>query len=444
MLENPLRTAAAVFLDASGLEETIIKEVESESLDGNGMTFDLLKKEIPVPVWIIEYEKNVQVEKTLKHWCNAITASDYAEDPILGALYFQTSVNVSTPAGPLTQVCVKESNAPRTSSAMTQSICIFLRNYARYNKFGPYGNALVPYLDFGKQNIQVRHYPDEDGKPRECLVYVPQTFQNRGKLPLVFALHGSSESVRNYMEESLLYHLADQKGFIVAMPETKLYKLPDQLTGGVPIAWRPRWESCSGWGMEDASCAKNDLRYFARVLDAIVAEYPVDKRRIYGTGHSNGFMMMSLLASSSCGRRFAAVAMTSGVTTVWNNFGTARVPVWMTMGEYDLWSYHLTDETGLTAGLDRWLIRNGLADADNAKEKRISGADETWTDGRHHIAVWKDEQRRPRIRYDWIEKKDHMNTAEENQRFWDEWFSRWAFNDKGERCYTNDGRMESL
>ena len=50
---------------------------------------------------------------------------------------------------------------------------------------------------------------------------------------MVFAIHGSSESIRNYFEESLLYRKADKEGFILVMPETALYFMPDELSGGV-------------------------------------------------------------------------------------------------------------------------------------------------------------------------------------------------------------------
>ena len=220
----------------------------------------------------------------------------------------------------------------------------------------------------------------------------------------------------------------------MVMPETKLYFMPDELSGGVPMAYRPRWEFCRGV-RTDKREAEHDLHFYERVLDAVCAEYPVDTSRIYGTGHSNGFMMISLMASSPCGARFAAAAMTSGITPIWDETGTARIPVWMTMGEYDLWSYRLEDETGLTAGIDAWLQRNGLADERSAREKRLSGADESYTDGRHHVSLWKDGQGQPMLRYDWIEMKDHMNTAEENLRFWDEWFSHWSLGESGIRRY---------
>ena len=146
-------------------------------------------------------------------------------------------------------------------------------------------------------------------------------------------------------------------------------------------------------------------------------------------------MMASLLASSPYGRRFAAVAVTSGVTTVWDDRGTEKIPVYMTMGEYDLWSHDLRDDSGLTQGIDLWLVRNGMATIENARKVRISGASETFVTGRHHCTVWKNGKGIPMIRYDWIAMKDHMNTADENNMFWDEWFSKWTLDKKKGRCY---------
>ena len=256
---------------------------------------------------------------------------------------------------------------------------------------------------------------------------------------MVFAIHGSSESVRNYFEESLLYRKADKEGFILVMPETALYFMPDELSGGVPMAYRPRWAFCSTDLLEDLSCTENDLSYFDRIMTSVIEEYSVDESRIYGTGHSNGFMMTSLLASSPYGSRFAAIAMTSGVTTAWDDQGSEKVPVYMTMGEYDLWGYGLEEENGLTQGIDLWLIRNGLATEENAKQMRISGASKTFIAGRHHCAQWNNAQGIPIVRYDWIEKKDHMNTADENNMFWDQWFSKWTLDKEKGRCY--EGRQ---
>lgn len=445
-MNTPLRVAAAVFLDASDLEEAVIAEAEESSLDGTGvtlddppksfpMTFDLPKAEIPVPVWILEHRLAAQEKRAVAHWQHAIDGVFSREDPVLGQVYTQARDSVCTPDGPIALLCVKETETLRTAPSMTDAICRFLRRYARYNKFGPYGNSLVPYADYEAMGVEVRYFSDRKGGQRECLIYVPRAYRDGRKLPMVFAIHGSSESVRNYFEESLLYRKADKEGFILVMPETALYAMPDALSGGVPMAYRPRWEFCSTRQQEDRNGTENDLDYFERIITAVVAKYPVDERRIYGTGHSNGFMMTSLLASSPCGSRFAAIAMTSGVTTAWDDQGREKVPVYMTMGEYDLWGYGLEEENGLTHGIDLWLIRNGLATEENAKRMRISGASETFSVQRHHCVQWDNAQGIPMVRYDWIEKKDHMNTADENNLFWDQWFSKWTLDKEKGRCY---------
>lgn len=434
-MNAPLRVAAAVFADASDLDDAMIAEAENASLDENNMTFDIPKRDIPVPVWILEHKMSARAEKAAAHWIRAIDGGIPTEDPVLGRVYPQTREIVCTPDGRIAQVCVKETDGSHFTPAVTESVCRFLRRYARYNKSGPYGNSLVPYVDYDAMGVEVRHYPDCNGNPRECLVYVPKAFRDGKKLPMVFAIHGSSESVRNYFEESLLYRKAEKEGFIVVMPETALYFMPDELSGGVPMAYRPRWEFCSTGRLEDLSRTENDLKYLHQVMTSVIESYPVDESRIYGTGHSNGFMMASLLASSAYGRRFAAVAVTSGVTTAWDDRGTERIPVYMTMGEYDLWGYDRAEDNGLTQGIDLWLVRDGLASAENARETRVSGASETFTIGRHHCAVWKDAQGIPMLRYDWIEKKDHMNTPDENNMFWDQWFCKWTLDSKKGRCY---------
>lgn len=435
VLENPLRVAGAVFANASDLEDAAIEKAQAADLSGEGMTFDIPKRDIPVPVWILESRMSAQAERTAAHWLQAIEAGPPTEDPILGTVYKQKRKSICTPDGCIAQVCVKAMKTACPAPAVTDTICHFLRQYARYNKFGPYGNSLVPYVDYEAAGVDVRYYRDCGGDLRECLIYVPKGGSCGEKLPLVFAVHGSSESVRNYFEESLLYRKADRERFIVIMPETALYPMPHELSGGVPMAYRPRWEFCSSKCSEVTGCAKNDLEYFDRVLTSVVAEYPVDESRIYATGHSNGFMMTSLLASSPYGRRFAAIAVTSGVTTVWDDQGTEKIPVYMTMGEYDLWSHDLRDDNGLTQGIDLWLVRNGMATTEDARAVRVSGASESFLTGRHHCTVWKNGKGIPMIRYDWIAMKDHMNTADENNMFWDEWFSKWTLDKEKGRCY---------
>lgn len=428
-MNAPLRVAAAVFTGASDLEEHVIRAAEAGTLDTDEMKFDIPKRDIPVPVWIAEKRFSASAQRAAAHWIHAVSGDDAAQAPTPGEVYTQSRKSVCTPAGPIAQVRLSETDEPPT----TDEICAFLRRYSRYNKAGPYGNSLVPRLDYREAGIDVQYYPDASGKQREYLIYVPKGV--RKKMPMVLAIHGYSESVRNYMEESLWYRKAEKEGFIVVMPETTLYPVPPELSGGAAMACRPRWGFCSNEFSESAGIAKDDLNYLNHVMDEVIAAYPVDETRVYCTGHSNGMMMTSLFASTPFGSRFAAAAATSGITSIWDSTGTACVPVYFTMGEYDLWPYTLEAESSCTKGIDLWLIRNGLARESNVREVRRAGASESFTVGRHHCTQWKNKDGIPLVRYDWIEMKDHMNTADENDMFWDRWFSKWSLEPGKGRCY---------
>lgn len=411
-----------------------LQEAESAVMDADGMVFGLSLKDAPVPVWIIEKKMSAQAQAVADHWIRAIGAGEPEEDATLGTVYTQTRDFPGTPDGKVIRVAVKEDALSSCDPRMTEEICRFLTGYVRFTKTGPYGSTLTRSVDYDALGVEFRYFPDENGNLRECLIYVPREYRGRGKLPLVFAIHGAIESVRNYFEESLWYRKAQEEGFIVAMPETTLYPMPDMLSGGVPKAYRPRWKNLAMAPVECPGDEDDDLQYLDRILNTLTAEYPVDESRMYCTGHSNGCMMTNFLGSSPLGSRFAALAATSGILSTWDPSGTDRIPIWMTMGQYDLWSYHLEEDTSVTASIDKWLVRNSIAEEENAKQIRICGGSETIQDDRHHGTVWKNQQGIPMVRYDWIEKKDHMNTPEENFKFWDQWFSKWTLTEKG-RCY---------
>lgn len=434
-LRKPLKIAAAVFADASDVDGAFLPEMEAASMDADGMIFDLPLKDAPVPVWIVEKQMTPPARAVAEHWIQAIGAGTPEEHPVLGTVYTQQKAFPGTPDGNVICVAVWEADINCSDKKWTEAICRFLTGFVRFTKTGPYGSTLTRSVDYDSLGVEIRYFPDENGNPRECLIYVPREHRSKEKLPLVFAIHGAIESVRNYFEESLWYRKAQKEGFIVAMPETTLYPMPDMLSGGIPKAYRPRWKNLAMAPTDCFGGEDEDLRYLDRILNTLVAEYPVDESRIYCTGHSNGCMMTNFLGSSPLGSRFAALAATSGILSTWDPSGTDRIPIWMTMGEYDLWSCSIEEDTAVTASIDRWLVRNELASPENAKQVRISGASETLRDDRWQGTVWKNSRGIPMVRYDWIEKKDHMNTPEENFRFWDQWFSKWVLTKESGRCY---------
>ena len=178
--------------------------------------------------------------------------------------------------------------------------------------------------------------------------------------------------------------------------------------------------------------------YAEDLLDQLIAVYPqVDQGRIYCTGHSMGCMMTHYLGSAEVSHRFAAMGATSGPLMAREETGSQTVPMFMTMAQYDMWSYDLNqDDTMTTQAVDMWLVRNGLADASNVVEVRKTGATETYVEGRYNNSVWENEDGIPLFRYAWVTGKDHVNLPAENQLLWDEWFSQITLDTKtGVRAY---------
>lgn len=431
VMNTPLQITAAAFVDASDIDSAYLEKTGKKSLDDEAHTYGFTLDDIPVPVWILETKNNERAETVTAYWAAIIGADKAVSDPVYGKIFHQKKDYTGTPEGHIVNVCKKELDPETDVSdpALTQMLCHFLTRYARYGKASPIGNSLVFYADYETLGIDIRYFTDPQGVSRECLVYVPKAFAKKGKLPLVFALHGACESIRNYIEESQWFRKADEEGFIVVMPEATLQPVPAAISGGYLKVHRTLWK------LFDPKTREEDIEYFDQLLDRLIAEYPVDETRIYGTGHSMGCMMINYICSSKLGGRFAAIATSSGILDTWNDEGCDTVPYWLNMGEYDLWSHDISSEEELSSTLDHWLIRNNLATKENVREVRLSGMAKTYKEGRFNGMVWKNADNIPLLNYEWIDTKDHMNAPQDNYRFWDKWFSKWTLDPRKGRCY---------
>lgn len=282
--------------------------------------------------------------------------------------------------------------------------------------------------------VELKKFIDANGISREYLVYVPKSCRgSRKKIPLVLALHGISESIRNYFEASQWYLKAEKEEFMVVMPESTLLELPPQVSEGKAKAYRTAWQ------IEHPDMRYTDVAFINELLDRIIAEYQIDESRIYCTGHSMGCMMTNYLGSEPICERFTALGATSGIMSVQGTERTQIIPIFLTMGQYDLWDYSITSDGVLVNTLDTWLIRDKLATEETVHQIRTGDEVEHYRNGNFHHYIWKNKNGIPLVRYAWILRKEHMNTPEENFLLWDEWFCKWKKNEAGERCF--EGRI---
>lgn len=118
---------------------------------------------------------------------------------------------------------------------------------------------------------------------RAALVYLPPNFEANKEHALLIALHGYSVDAFSIMEQLMLGSLVARERLIIVAPQGTVH--PDL---GVPF-WNAMPSCC---GFEDWFGPQvDDSSYLSQLVDDLVAEYPVDTRRIYFVGASNGGAM---------------------------------------------------------------------------------------------------------------------------------------------------------
>lgn len=143
--------------------------------------------------------------------------------------------------------------------------------------------------------------------PRQFLVYRPSRSPERAALPVVLMLHGAGATAGWMLEETRWHLTADREGFLVVLPEglrPDPSRPPDFLNN--PQLWNDGSpHSAAGGSQED------ELAFLNAVLDEVIRRFPVDKRRVYVTGFSNGGGMAFRFAEQSSAR-LAALAPVAG------------------------------------------------------------------------------------------------------------------------------------
>lgn len=133
-----------------------------------------------------------------------------------------------------------------------------------------------------------------EGVTREALVHAPASAKT-GPAPVIFAFHGHGGTMANSARVSPFHRLWPEA--IVVYPQG--LNTPGRLTD--PEGKKPGWQH--GVGAQ----GDRDLKFFDTMVASLRAEYRVDDRRIYATGHSNGGGFTYLLWAAR-GELLAAVA----------------------------------------------------------------------------------------------------------------------------------------
>lgn len=142
---------------------------------------------------------------------------------------------------------------------------------------------------------------------RDYQLYVPSG--GSGRLPLVIALHGGGGNGVQLAKSAGLIDKAASEGFILALPEgsSRFGKLQTWNAGG-----------CCAYAMRKKV---DDIGFIRSMIDELERTQPVDPKRVYVVGMSNGGMMTERVAIE-LGDRIAGAAVFVGAL-----FGNEPKPV---------------------------------------------------------------------------------------------------------------------
>ena len=127
-----------------------------------------------------------------------------------------------------------------------------------------------------------------NGVQRTYLVGVPA---KRSPMPLVLVFHGGGGRGRGMVRLTGFDDLADRYGFVVVYPD----------------GLRRQWND----GRLPFNNGADDVAFVSALIDRIAQDYPIDRKRVYATGMSNGAMFSQRLGCELADR-IAAIAPVSG------------------------------------------------------------------------------------------------------------------------------------
>lgn len=145
-----------------------------------------------------------------------------------------------------------------------------------------------------------KYYLEHGGYKRSYYVYVPKKWDKKTPIPVVFLFHGGGGGAKGAISYYELEKKAESAGFLLVAPNG---------TGefeDILLTWNV------GFGFGYAHQKKvDDVGFVKTLLDHLEKTWPIDTRRVYATGLSNGAFLCHWLAAK-LSDRFAAIAPVVG------------------------------------------------------------------------------------------------------------------------------------
>ena len=416
---------AAVAAGSHHVPEELLSVIGKLPSDGDP---NVLKKDNPLPTWIVdadgsgkaflEYAKNA-VRVAEEDLCNRI-ACVWKQAPRPGTLYLNEQ--------PVSEVWYSDSSMPTLSAdEFADRALAFVTRYKRW------GGIHNRHLRLAKSPEDMGLIYREilfEGRKRRWHIYEPSAYKNglKKEYPLVLAIHGFSCSGPFFAENSNWDAVAEERGLIVAFPTAYPYlrtKFRDRISYNAPT---PAWNS-DPEGNENTD-APDDVAFLCELVDIMCRDYPIDKTRIYVSGHSNGSAMTQALLRYAPDR-FAAFGPIGGMEGTFKPElaplpGSIKRPVWYIMGEYDMGPGAKLEPGN---GNDRTLRNAAKTNLVNWDERKH------YTSGIYENYVGYDSEHVPMVRFTGVTGWPHTVSPETSLILYDEFFSKFQRQSDGSITY---------
>ncbi|MBN2086123.1 MAG: hypothetical protein JW748_12965 [Anaerolineales bacterium] len=146
---------------------------------------------------------------------------------------------------------------------------------------------------------------DVAGMKRSYLLYIPENIRSAPLVPLVLVFHGGGGRPENMPTITGFTNRAETEGFAVVYPRGT------SRLGFIPMfTWNAGF--CCGWSQREEI---DDIGFVRALLDDLESVFPVDPRRIYATGLSNGAILSYRLACELADR-IAAIGPVAGTQNI--------------------------------------------------------------------------------------------------------------------------------
>ncbi len=417
--ENPLNVISQAYINTKSKEETFYTQFESKFMDGQSSGYKPLQipadiriayNEIPIPTLFIQPDLD-EVSKAISYWKTASEVGSegtISEDYLFGATVYsqgKTSERWATAyTGSISKVATLEKEVDVLDPQLNQTIYGFLKEYVAYDNTTAYGRHLALRKEYGEIKTLL-----VNNELREFQVYVPESAKKLWPdgAPVVYVFAGNSQTDKIFFYNTLWWQVADKEGCILVFP-------------------------CETYSNNSVSVSHaNTAEFYLKLAEYMKKYYPVDAGRFYASGQSAGSFAVQGFGITNP-EFFAAIASTSGLSTVSDEEGFGRtsvndasykmVPNYCIIGEGDIEMMTGTLWDEKENMLDEWakyyLKANNLGSPVDDSNKETKGRFISWT--------WKNEQGFPLFKVGQTLYRAHNCIPAEMPELWD-FLKHWSY-----------------